>query len=94
MDRQEIELKVKEALAKRLDAKIEEIKLESSLTDDLGMDSLGSFEVMFGLAEAFKMEVSDEDFVEFRTVEDVINYILGRLEKNKTESKEKNRFQL
>lgn len=83
MDKQEIETKVKETLAQRLDVKIEEIRLESSLADNLGMDSLGAFEVVFGLADVFKIEIPDEDFVKIETVKDIVDYIFYHLNENK-----------
>jgi len=76
MDRKEIEKKVKEILADRLDISINKILLSSRLVDDLSMDSMGAVEVMFELKDQLQIDVSDNDFTKVKNVEDVINLII------------------
>lgn len=74
--RQEIFLKVKQAIAKTLDLdNKEKITLPSNLTDDLAIDSLTTVELVMELEEVFGIEIPDEDAEIMRTVKDVVDYI-------------------
>lgn len=53
----------------------EEIKLESNLQDDLGLDSLDAVELSMAIEEEAGIEISDDDFQNFKTVEDLLNYV-------------------
>jgi len=75
MDRKQIEQKVKEILADRLDIDINEIKLDSDLVDDLGMDSFCALELQFELKEQLGIEILQNRFSRINTVRDIINYI-------------------
>ena len=75
MNRKEIEQKVKEILADRLDIDIKKIKLDSDLVDDLGMDSFGAVEVMYEIKEKFGIEISEEDFSSIEKVSDIVKSI-------------------
>jgi len=75
MDRKEIEQKVKEILADRLDIDIEKIKLDSDLVDELGMDSFIAVELMFELKEKLGINVSEKEFSNIGTVRDIVNFI-------------------
>ena len=67
--------KVKEIIAETIGYDEDSILMESSLTDDLGMDSLDAVELNMALEEAFEITISDEDLVKFVTVADIVNYI-------------------
>jgi acyl carrier protein len=82
MDRVEIENKVKEVLAEKLNIPLEQIKLSSSLREDLGMDSFASVEVVFEIEDKFNIEVPDQEVANIKTVTDIINYIGSRFNKN------------
>jgi len=77
-----IEQIVKETISEFLGIRIEEIKLESKLTDDLGADSLDGVEITMALEEEFGIPISDKDSdkLESGTVNDIIDYIKKRLE--------------
>lgn len=74
-DIKNIEKKVIEILAEKLNIKAEKIKPESKLADDLGMDSFGAVEVMFEVEEKFGVTVSDKELIGLKTVEDVVKYV-------------------
>jgi acyl carrier protein len=40
---------------------VEEVKLESTFSDDLGVDSLEIFEIVMSLEEEFDIEIPNED---------------------------------
>lgn len=79
MDRKEIEEKVKEILADRLDIDIKKIKLDSDLVNDLGMDSFGAVEVMFEIKEKFGIDVSEVDFSNVEKVIDIIEDVYMKI---------------
>ena len=79
MDKKEIEKKVKEILADRLDIDLEKIKLESRLAEDLDMDSFGAIEIMFEMEEKFDIKVKEEEMKNLQTVKDIIRYIENKL---------------
>jgi len=74
---------VKQILAEQLDLDAEEIKETALLTDDLGIDSFGSIEIVYHLEDRFGIEIPDSDLANVKTVEDVINYIVSRISMNK-----------
>lgn len=67
--------KIKSLLAEQLDIEEEEIKMESSIIDDLGADSLDIVEMLMSIEEEFAIEVPDEDAQSLKTVGDVAKYI-------------------
>lgn len=79
MDRKEIERKIKEVLADRLDVNIAKIKLDSDLVEDLGMDSFTAVEVAFEIKEIFGVEVKDRDFDKLRIPAKLIEHIINHL---------------
>jgi acyl carrier protein len=74
-----VEDKVKNIIAEQLGVKKEEIKPESSFTDDLGADSLDTVEVVMALEEEFGIEIPDEDAEKITTVGDSVKYIENKL---------------
>jgi len=62
-------------LADKLNLDTAKVNLHSDLTNDLGMDSFGSIEIMFELEEAFKIKIPDADISKAKTVKDIVDYI-------------------
>ncbi len=56
------------------------ITLDASFEEDLGADSLDTFELIMGLEEAFDIEIPEEDLEGMKTVGDVVNYLQGKLD--------------
>jgi acyl carrier protein len=71
----EIEKKVIEVLAEKSCFDAEKIHFETSLIDDLGMDSLDAMEAVFQFEEQYGIEIDDEKMRQFRKVKDVVDYI-------------------
>ena len=82
MTNQEIELKVKEVVAKKLDAKIETLSATTRLAEDLGVDSFGAVELMFELEEKFGLKIPDSEIEHIRTIGDIVTYLDGWLKKS------------
>ena len=56
-----VEERVRKVIAETFSVDPEKIMLESSLTDDLGADSLDAVEVIVALEDEFGIEIPDED---------------------------------
>lgn len=70
-----IEDRVKSTVVNQLGVDIKNVKLNSSLIDDLGADSLDIVELVMAMEEEFGLEIPDEDAEKIKTVGDVIQYI-------------------
>ncbi|MDY3006952.1 acyl carrier protein [Anaerococcus sp. AGMB00486] len=53
----------------------EEIKMESNLKDDLGLDSLDAVELTMAIEEETGKEIPDDAFEKIATIEDLICYL-------------------
>ena len=71
----QIESTVKEVLAKQLTMEVSKINLESTLVEELGLDSFGSVEVAFELEEKFNIKIPDAALYEAKTVKNIVDYI-------------------
>ena len=66
---------VKDALVESLNIEGGDIKLESNLKDDLGIDSLAAVELSLDLETEFDVEISDEELAALVSVEDIVKLI-------------------
>lgn len=80
MDREEILTRVKKVIVEELNRKDEEIKLESSFTEDFGADSLDVVQLVMGFEDEFDIEIPDEEVENIKTVGDAVNYISQKVE--------------
>ncbi|MBI20835.1 MAG: acyl carrier protein [Chloroflexi bacterium] len=72
--------RVREIAADKLSVNLEDIKPESSFTEDLEADSLDVVELIMAIEEEFgsddnPLEISDEDAEKILTVNDAVNYL-------------------
>ena len=67
--------KVKAIIADQLDIDADKINENTSLSEDLGADSLDIVEMMMSIEEEFGIEIDDDDAKEFKTIADLISYI-------------------
>jgi acyl carrier protein len=72
---EEITQKVIEIVASQLELEADQIKPESSFTEDLKADSLAVVELVLALEESFDIEIPDDDTENIKTVKDAITYI-------------------
>ena len=81
MDDQEKQLfdKMKKLIAEKLEIEEEKIKMDSSFRQDLGADSLDTYELVYEIEETMKINIPDEKANEFETVKDAFNYIKEQL---------------
>lgn len=66
---------IKEIIAEHMDIDENKIKLESSLSDDLGIDSFDTVELIMAFEEQFSIEITDEDAQEIKTIKNAIEFI-------------------
>lgn len=73
-----IEATVKEIIAEQLGINEEDISSDSSLSDDLGADSLDIVELVMALEEEFEIEISDEEAEKLDTVKHFVDFVQAR----------------
>ena len=70
-----IEEKVKEIISKQLGVSAAEVVPDASYVEDLGADSLDTFELVMAFEESFGIEIPDEVAEKIAKVQDAIDYI-------------------
>lgn len=76
MDTSNISGQVFALLASRCSKEISEIDPNSSITVDLGLDSVGAAELLMDVEEHFGIELPDAVLFDVRSVSDLINAIM------------------
>ena len=72
--------KLKSLIVDQMGVPESSVTLDASFEEDLGADSLDTFELIMGLEEAFDIEIPEEDLVDMKTVGDVVNYVQRKLD--------------
>ena len=62
-------------IAEQLDIEAENIRMESSIQDDLNADSLDVMEVAMAVGDEYDIEISEEELENIKTVGDVVRYV-------------------
>jgi len=75
MNKPTIEDRVKEVIVNELGIEEKDYSLDSELVEDFGADSLDLVETVMMLEDEFKIEVTDEECNDVKTVKDVIALI-------------------
>jgi acyl carrier protein len=73
--------RIRNALAHHLKRDAAMILPQHSLRNDLGLNSVDTFELFFDLEDAFDIEIHDQDIQKLVTVSDLVGYVEGRLKK-------------
>ncbi|HET6465982.1 MAG TPA: acyl carrier protein [Nitrospiria bacterium] len=73
-----IEERIKGRLAEKFQKNVSEISLESRLVQDLGLDSLDTFELLFELENEFNITIPTADALAFVRVQDVVAYVQNK----------------
>ena len=74
----DLESRIKEIIAERLEVKLESVKNESKFIADLGADSLDTVELIMAIEDEYKFEVSDDEAEQLTTVQAVIDYVKSK----------------
>ncbi len=67
--------KMKKLIADKLEVDESKITMESSFRQDLGADSLDTYELVYAIEEEMGITIPDEKANEFETVKDALDYI-------------------
>lgn len=67
--------KMKKLIADKLEISEDKIELDSSFRQDLGADSLDTYELVYAIEEEMGIKIPDEKANEFETVRDAYDYI-------------------
>lgn len=70
-----MEKKILTLIAEKLNKKVEDIKMESRLVEDLGADSLDVVELVMAFEDEFGVSLPDEDVAKLKTIQDIVTYI-------------------
>jgi acyl carrier protein len=72
--------KVRAILVDQLDVDEDAVTMESSISEDLGADSLDVVDMVMSLEEEFDVEIPDEEIESMKTVGDIVKYIESKNE--------------
>ena len=67
--------KIQKLIAEKLDIDEAKITLDSSFRNDLGADSLDTYELVYAIEEELGVSIPDERANEFETVRDAYDFI-------------------
>jgi acyl carrier protein len=67
--------RMKKLIADKLEIDREKITMEASFRQDLGADSLDTYELVYAIEEEMGVSIPDEKANEFETVKDAYEYI-------------------
>jgi acyl carrier protein len=67
--------KIKKIIADKLEVEEDKITPEASFRQDLGADSLDTYELVYGIEEELGISIPDEKANEFETVKDAYDFI-------------------
>jgi acyl carrier protein len=71
----DLEARVKQILTHRLGIPPAEIRLDATLVEDLGMDSLDAVELAIAAERQFNVSLSDEQMAKLKTVADIVGLV-------------------
>ncbi|HPW47381.1 MAG TPA: acyl carrier protein [Rectinema sp.] len=75
MDEKELFEKIKKIIADKLEVDESKITMDASFRQDLGADSLDTYELVYGIEEELSIQIPDEKANEFETVKDAFEFI-------------------
>jgi acyl carrier protein len=81
MDKNELFTKMKKLIAERLEIDESKITASASFRDDLGADSLDTYELVYAIEEELGITIPDEKANDFNTVGDALEFINSELAK-------------
>jgi acyl carrier protein len=77
----ELFVKMQKLIAEKLEIDEDKITLDSSFRQDLGADSLDTYELVYAIEEELGISIPDEKANEFETVRDAYDFIKAELDK-------------
>lgn len=75
---------VKQVISEEFFIEMEDIKNESDLRNDLGIDSLAATQLVLDLEKKYNISITDEEALALKTFGDVINLLNAKVPKDET----------
>ncbi len=79
MNTDEVFAKLKSLIAEKLEVEESTITLDSSFQQDLGADSLDTYELVYAIEDEMGVTIPDDKANEFETVRDAAEYLQTQL---------------
>jgi acyl carrier protein len=57
-----------------------DVQLDSRLIEDVGIDSLGTYELVMDAEDRFGIQINDDQLLEVKTVRDVVEFVKSQVE--------------
>ena len=73
--------KIQKMIVEKLDIDPAKVTLDASFRNDLGADSLDTYELVYAIEEELGVSIPDEKANEFETVRDAYDFIKAELDK-------------
>ncbi len=73
--------KMQKLIVEKLDIDAAKVTLDASFRNDLGADSLDTYELVYAIEEELGISIPDEKANEFETVRDAYDFIKAELDK-------------
>ena len=73
--------KMQKLIVEKLDIDAAKVTLDASFRNDLGADSLDTYELFYAIEEELGVSIPDEKANEFETVRDAYDFIKAELDK-------------
>lgn len=71
--------KLKKIIVDKLEVAESKVTLESKIREDLGADSLDTYELLYEIEEVLGVSIPEDKASEFEKVGDVLNYLRAQL---------------
>lgn len=78
-DFEAVAAEIKSIISEIIEIPLGELNCDAHFIDELGIDSLLALEVLSALEKRFRIEVPEEDLIQFTTVNKVIEVARGKL---------------
>lgn len=75
----ELFVRMQKLIADKLEIDEAKVTLESSFRQDLGADSLDTYELVYAIEEELGIKIDDEKANEFETVGDAYNFVKSQM---------------
>ena len=86
MERPEILEKVRRMIAEKLGIDLDDVKEDANIIEDLGADSLDLVDIVMYVGDTFGIRVEDEELEKIKTLKDIVDGIVKKLEGGSDES--------
>lgn len=75
MNKEDIEVRVKEIIAEKAECDVSEVKEQTNLEETLGMDSIDRVELLMEIEKEFGITIPDDDAYKVITTKDCVDLV-------------------